>query len=159
MSTAPRWLRIVLVLPVLLAVSLMAGGAAVAADDAASDPLIPVITIRNFAYEGDLTVLAGSLVIVRNADAAPHTLTAVDGSFTTGRIAGGQSAMFRAPMSAGSYAITCTIHPSMSGVLRVGVLPPRHPVITIHGFRFTGDLTVRPGSIVLVTNADPARTT
>jgi plastocyanin len=146
----------VFVLPVLLAASLMAGGAASASDDAGLDSVIQVITIRNFAYEGDLTVFAGSLVIVRNADTAPHTLTAVDGSFTTGTIEGGKIAVFRAPKTAGSYAITCSIHPSMSGVLRVGVLPPRHPVITIQGFQFTGDLTVRPGSTVTVTNADAA---
>jgi len=145
-----------LVLPVVLALSLAGGGSAQASDGIEHSLLIPIITIHNFAYEGDLTVFAGSLVVVHNADTAPHTLTAVDGSFTTKTIEGGKFAVFRAPTTAGSYVITCAFHPSMSGVLRVGVLPPKHPVITIRGFQFTGDLTVRPGSTVTVTNADAA---
>jgi plastocyanin len=157
MSTARRWLRTALVLPVLLALGLTAGGTARASDDALPNSLrVPTITISNFAFVGDLTVFAGSFVIVHNADTAPHTLTAVDGSFTTPVIEGGGSAVFRAPATPGNYAITCTIHPRMSGVLRVGVPPAAHPVITIRGFQFTGDLTVPPGSTVTVTNADAA---
>jgi plastocyanin len=114
----------------------------------------PVIIIKNFAYTGDLTVRAGVTVTVRNADAVIHTLTAVDGSFTTKTIQPGKAAKFKAPKKAGNFAITCIVHPRMAGLLVVGTRPPKHPVITIKNFAYTGDLTVRPGAKVTVRNAD-----
>jgi len=79
----------------------------------------PVVTVSNFAYEGDLTVPAGATVTVTNIDAAPHTLTAVDGSFTTADIAPGASETFVAPTEPGTYGITCQVHGFMSGILTV----------------------------------------
>jgi plastocyanin len=129
-------------------------------------PNKPVITIRNFAFEGDLTVRPGSKVTVRNADSVMHTLTAVDGSFTTKTIPPGKSATFRAPKTVGSYPITCNFHPDMAGVLTVAKIavppppppppPPPAPVVTIRGFAFEGDLTVHTGVTVEVNNADAA---
>src|SRR5688500_17932009 len=91
------WRRIGVALTVVLGLGLVVSGQAAlaAVPDARSDR--PVITIRNFAFEGDLMVLAGAKVLVRNADSAPHTLTATDGSFTTRTIPPGGSATFRAP--------------------------------------------------------------
>jgi plastocyanin len=121
---------------------------------AASSVDHPVITIKDFAYTGDLAVRAGVTVTVRNADPVMHTLTAVDGSFTTKTIQPGKSAKFKAPKKAGNAPITCKFHPDMAGLLVVGTRPPKHPVITIKNFAYTGDLTVAPGSKVTVRNAD-----
>jgi plastocyanin len=146
----------------LLGLALLAvgGTAALAATPSAATPLAKpvhsVIVIQNFAYSGQTTVLPGETVTVRNADAVPHTLTAVDGSFTTPVIQPGKSATFKAPKKAGDYAITCTIHPHMMGTLTVVKKPPKHPVVTIMNFAFSGQLAVRPGSTVTVRNKDTA---
>src|SRR5947199_339271 len=108
----------------LLGLALLAvGGTAALAATPLANPLAKqvhsVIVIENFAYSGQTTVLPGETVTVRNNDAAPHTLTAVDGSFTTPVIQPGKSATFKAPKKAGAYAITCTIHPHMMGTLTV----------------------------------------
>jgi plastocyanin len=154
------WRRTVLALAVVFGVGLtVSGAAALAAAPAQSTN--PVVTIRNFAFEGDLTVLTGATVVVRNADTVMHTLTAVDGSFTTPTIPPGGSATFKAPKKAASYAITCNFHPGMSGTLTVGQIvtpqppPPTGPVVTISGFAFGGTLTVAPGATVTVRNDDP----
>jgi plastocyanin len=148
------WRRAVLAFAVVVGLGLMVSGGASLASAAATPAGGPVITIKNFAFTGDLTVLTGATVVVRNADTVMHTLTAADGGFTTRTIQPGRSATFTAPKIAGNYAITCTFHPGMAGTLTVGVKPPRYPVITIKNFAFAGDLTVRPGSTVTVRNAD-----
>lgn len=48
----------------------------------------------------------------------PHTATADDGSFDTGEVAVGQSASVTLD-EPGSFSYICSIHPSMSGTLRV----------------------------------------
>ncbi|MEM7285294.1 MAG: cupredoxin domain-containing protein [Actinomycetota bacterium] len=78
------------------------------------------IDIAGFAFGGQTTVSTGQTVTVANADGAPHTLTAVDGSFDTGVIQGGASATLTAPLAPGSYAFFCSLHPSMTGTLTVG---------------------------------------
>jgi plastocyanin len=80
----------------------------------------PTITIQSFAFHGDLNVTPGARVTVRNADSVAHTLTAKDGSFDTGSIAGGGVGSFTAPSKPGSYPIGCTFHASMAGTLVVG---------------------------------------
>ncbi|OLB80223.1 MAG: hypothetical protein AUI14_07400 [Actinobacteria bacterium 13_2_20CM_2_71_6] len=75
--------------------------------------------MTNFTYQGVLTVKPGATVTVRNDDSAPHTLTAADGSFTTKTIQPGKSTTFKAPKKAGTYPITCKIHPDMTGTLTV----------------------------------------
>src|SRR5436190_627028 len=90
----------------------------------------PVITIKNFTFQGDLTVRPGVTVPVRNNDTVMHTLTAVDGTFSTPTIQPGTSATFKAPAKAGQYPITCNFHPFMEGTLTVGVTttpPPTTP--------------------------------
>jgi plastocyanin len=124
-------------------------------------PTGPVITISGFAFTGNLTVTAGQVVTVVNADRAPHTLTAADNSFTTPTIPPGGTATFTAPNSAGTWAIICKIHASMSGILTVRPSPTPSPtasgpLITITGFSFRGALTVTPGAVVTVVNADRA---
>jgi plastocyanin len=128
----------------------------------------PVVTIRAFTFQGALTVTPGATVTVINADTVPHTLTAVDGSFTTPVIPAGATATFVAPATPGAYAIKCNIHASMSGTLTVATEPtpsspsttsPATPQIMIMGFAYAGDLTVTLGATVTVTNMDAARHT
>ena len=78
------------------------------------------ITISGFAFSGDLTVKPGEKVIVTDKDAVSHTLTGKTGNFDTGPIGGsGGTATFTAPTQPGSYALTCSFHPSMHGTLTV----------------------------------------
>jgi plastocyanin len=86
-------------------------------------PARPVIVISDFTYYGVLTVPPGVTVAVHNRDTAPHTVTAVNGRFTTKTIQPGKTGTFKAPTKVGKYPITCKIHPDMTGTLVV-VRPP-----------------------------------
>ncbi len=66
-----------------------------------------------------LTVPAGAVVTVANQDGANHTVTATDGSFDTGNIAGHATGTFTAPTTPGSYPYKCAIHPFMTGKVTV----------------------------------------
>ena len=66
-----------------------------------------------------LTVPAGAVVTVDNQDGANHTLTAADGSFDTGNIAGHATGTFTAPTKPGNYPYKCAIHPFMTGTVTV----------------------------------------
>lgn len=88
-----------------------------AADGAAAPA--PTIAIADFAFDGDVTAVAGSVVTVRNDDPFEHTLTAVDGSFDTGLLGGSASTDVTLPSAPGTYAYFCSLHPSMTGSLVV----------------------------------------
>lgn len=66
-----------------------------------------------------ITVAAGTSVKVENAGSATHTVTADDGGFDSGRVAGGASGSLTAPTAPGEYPFHCDIHPSMTGTLTV----------------------------------------
>ena len=51
-----------------------------------------------------------------NEDGAPHTATADDGAFDTGRLTKGQSATVTVSAS-GDHAYKCLVHPSMKGTV------------------------------------------
>lgn len=73
------------------------------------------VTIKGFAYDpAAFKVSAGDTIVFVNADNAPHTATAEDGSFDTGRIDPGQSA--RVTIPAGAHPYYCRFHPGMKGV-------------------------------------------
>lgn len=76
------------------------------------------LTISDFAFSGG-TFEAGQTITVANNDGAPHTVTASDGSFNTGNIAGGESGELTLPSEPGSYEIFCEVHPTMAGTLTV----------------------------------------
>jgi plastocyanin len=90
-------------------------------------PLLPpkapvtaaVVSIEGFAFSPQtLTIRAGSTVVWTNRDPAPHTVTADDGTFDSGILQSG--ATFRQTfLKPGTYRYTCTIHPSMKGVVEV----------------------------------------
>ena len=66
-----------------------------------------------------MTVKAGTKVIVRNADAVTHTVTADDGTSFDVTVNGNGSATFTAPSKPGTYKFHCRIHPQMHGTLIV----------------------------------------
>jgi len=77
------------------------------------------VEIEDFAYHPDpVTVEEGGKVIWKNRDSAPHTATAVDGSFDTGTIEEGKlkSESFKQP---GAFEYICSIHPQMHGTVEV----------------------------------------
>jgi plastocyanin len=73
--------------------------------------------IQNFMF-GAVTVAAGSKVEVENEDSAPHTVN-VHGANIDVSVSAGGKATFTAPAKAGTYSLTCDIHPSMHGSLVV----------------------------------------
>jgi plastocyanin len=73
------------------------------------------VTIAEFAFgPQELAVAAGTTVTWTNEDWAPHTATAEDGSFDSGRLDQGASFehTFDEP---GTFAYFCTFHPGMMG--------------------------------------------
>jgi plastocyanin len=77
------------------------------------------IRIAGFAFGQPLTVAPGAKVEVVNTDAAPHNVTAADGSFETPDLQQDDTATFNAPTTPGRYEFTCTLHPEMTGTLVV----------------------------------------
>lgn len=78
------------------------------------------MVIKNYLFAPvTLSVPAGATVMVDNQDSSNHTVTAPDGSFDTGNIAGNATGRFTAPSKPGSYPYKCAIHPFMTGTLTV----------------------------------------
>lgn len=72
-----------------------------------------IVEIKGMAFSPkNITVKAGDTIKFINMDAAPHTATAKDGSFKTGRLKKGESAMVKIS-TAGNFSYFCKIHPSM----------------------------------------------
>jgi len=76
------------------------------------------ITILDFDFGEPLVVDAGTVVQIVNEDGAGHTVTADDGSFDTGVVAGGDSTELVLD-EAGEFAFFCSIHTSMTGTVTV----------------------------------------
>lgn len=92
-----------------------AGNATPAADAAA--PEMQAVSIAEFAFAPQqLEIPAGTTVTWTNQDATPHTATADDGSFDSGRIdaVGDFSFTFTEP---GTYGYYCAFHPGMTGTI------------------------------------------
>ena len=103
---------LVTVLVTLNATSDGTGAAATATGNGAGGT---AITIKNFRYSPDpIVVKAGDTIAVTNDDGTAHTLTADDGRFDTGNLAGGaeKTITVAAP---GTYAYHCDIHNYMTG--------------------------------------------
>lgn len=99
---------------VTLVVAGVAGGNRPAAADNAA------VSINNFAFTpSPVTVTAGSTITwTDNQSGVPHTVSADDGSFDSGRLSTGQtfSMTFN---TAGTIAYHCNIHPFMHGTITV----------------------------------------
>jgi plastocyanin len=94
-----------------------AGGTPVAGTPASASG--SAVEIKGFAFNpATITVPAGTTVTWTNQDSAPHTATADDTSFDTGRLDPGKSGSvtFDKP---GTYTYTCTFHPNMKGTIVV----------------------------------------
>lgn len=77
------------------------------------------VRVKGFAFlPRALEIIAGDSVVWRNEDIAPHSATAVDGSWDTGAIAKGESAemTFETP---GEFAYVCAFHPHMKATIKV----------------------------------------
>lgn len=118
-------------LPLLLVVALIAVGCG-SEDDPGSPgatgstaaapeprPSGEVVRIEDFKFvPEDVTVDAGTTVRWTNADGAPHTATADDGSFDTGNLRQGQTG--EATLSdPGTYAYFCEFHKFMRAKITV----------------------------------------
>src|SRR5918997_5012518 len=108
------------ILTMTLAV-LVAGGAFLSrvGPIAAHQDAAVAVQVVDFAFEpGTLTVPAGATVTWTNAGNRPHTVTADDGSFDSGRLDPGEqfSQTFDQP---GTFAYHCGFHPEMLGSIVV----------------------------------------
>lgn len=75
------------------------------------------VTIERFKYiPAELTVAPGDTIIFTNKDAAPHTATASDGSFDTGRLNRNKSGQITVA-TAGTFGYICTFHRNMKGTV------------------------------------------
>jgi plastocyanin len=90
------------------------GGAATTAAPAGD----ATISIVGFDFGDPITVAAGTSVTVVNESSETHTLTADDGSFSTGEIAPGASAVLQLD-EPGTHTFHCAIHSSMQGSITV----------------------------------------
>ena len=82
------------------------------------------VRIVNFEYEPSaLEVTPGTVVAWTNEDGVPHTATAQDDTFDTGRLNKGESGeiTFDTP---GTYEYICDYHPYMNGRIVVSALTP-----------------------------------
>jgi len=70
------------------------------------------ISIKGFAFEPiELKVKVGDTVTVTNTDGTDHTLSAVDGSFSTGRFSSGTKTF--TVDKAGRFEFKCEVHSFM----------------------------------------------
>jgi plastocyanin len=77
------------------------------------------VQIANFAFSpSTLEVKVGTTVTWTNADSAPHTVTADDGSFASNDLNQGASFSFTFT-TAGTYAYHCGVHPGMKATVTV----------------------------------------
>jgi plastocyanin len=77
------------------------------------------VRIADFAFAPDESdVKVGDSVKWTNGDGTTHTVTADDGAFNSGNLAGGKSFSFTFGQ-AGTFAYHCKIHQSMTGTVVV----------------------------------------
>src|SRR3954454_10968484 len=118
MRLLPQWLRpSVTVLLVLVLVTLLVPaqvGVVRAQDSGTFD-----VQVVDFAFQpANLAIPVGSTVTWTNTGQRPHTITAEDGSFDSGRLDPGEqfSHTFTEP---GTYSYHCGFHPEMIGTITV----------------------------------------
>ena len=100
-----------------------AGGYGTAAEgpgsnSAAGTQAAATLEIKGLAF-GPVTAGPRARVPIQSRDSVPHTVTADDGAFDSGRIGPNGTATIVAPAAPGSYLFTCLIHPQMTGTVVV----------------------------------------
>ena len=111
------------VLSVVMAVLLVAvwapGSAGAGVEHRSGHGSAASVVIKGFQFQpAELTVKTGQTVEWKNDDMVPHTVTADDGSFRSGKIQPGKTWTYTAT-KAGTFAYTCSPHPNMRGKLIV----------------------------------------
>lgn len=92
---------------------------AIAAGAHVPEAQVHEVTIHGFKFEPQaLTVHVGDTIVWKNEDIVAHTVTAVDKSFDSGKIAPGSSWKLVVKRT-GSFPYTCTPHPNMRGKIIV----------------------------------------
>jgi plastocyanin len=77
------------------------------------------VSIASFSFQpAALSVSVGTTVTWTNNDSASHTVTADDGSFTSGTLGNGGT-FSQSFATAGTFAYHCAIHPSMTATITV----------------------------------------
>lgn len=83
-------------------------------------PVHATIVISNFMFHPMRIVVApGERIVVVNKDSVVHTLTAINGRFTTGDIPVHGRRVVVAPRKKGTYHYFCKIHQFMTGTIVV----------------------------------------
>jgi plastocyanin len=80
---------------------------------------MPMITIKDFTFNGPSSVKPGASVMVTNQDTEAHTLTADNAGGFSVKVDPGKSIAFTAPNKPGSYPYHCDFHSNMQGTLNV----------------------------------------
>ncbi|MEO1563924.1 MAG: cupredoxin family copper-binding protein [Pseudomonadota bacterium] len=78
-----------------------------------------IVEIKGHSFSpANLVVKAGETVEFINRDGAPHTATADNGAFDTGRLGRNDVGMIKID-AAGTYGYFCAVHPNMRGEITV----------------------------------------
>ena len=87
---------------------------------AAQEPAQPVVVeIRDFAFvPASISVRPGTIVTFRNLDDEPHSVVADTGAFRSGALDTHESFSYTFSR-AGTFSFACSLHPHMTGVVRV----------------------------------------
>ena len=98
-------------LAIAAAISLCLGSATAHAED-------PIVTIDNFTFQpAQLTVKVGTTVTWKNHDDIPHTIVSA-GKFRSKTLDTDDSFTFTFT-AAGDYKYFCSLHPHMTGMIKV----------------------------------------
>jgi plastocyanin len=90
------------------------GGSGASASASASGEF----TVKAYKFPA-FTASPGQKLTLVDGDSEPHTVTADDGSFDSGSFDNTAPGSLVAPAKPGTYAVHCTVHPSMHGTLTV----------------------------------------
>jgi plastocyanin len=111
---------------VLAAATSLALVACGGSEPAASDDLCPsptdatTVELADFSFTPACAAAdAGSSLELRNVGQSPHTYTVSDTEIDVNVDAGGTETVDLAGVAAGTYEVTCTLHPQMTGALQV----------------------------------------
>lgn len=78
----------------------------------------PELRVSGYRFPS-LSVAPGAQIALIDLDGEPHTVTATGGAFASRSFDSAHPGMLVAPTKPGSYAYTCTVHPTMHGILVV----------------------------------------